>query len=111
MDPRDLDVEEVRTVKNFHDATCKCSKRKGGPCSAYFSVEELGCKWLNWKVILLMIILSQINAHHFAEGLQGHRSTASANTRVKDYTLFHCHGHPICLSTFLFYHGIGKNIW
>ena len=55
-----------------------------------------------------MIILSQINAHHFPETIRGHRGTATANERLKKYTTFYCHGYPICLETFLFYHGIGK---
>ena len=33
MDPRDLDVEEVKAVREFCAATCKCTKKKGGPCS------------------------------------------------------------------------------
>ena len=48
------------------------------------------------------IILGQINAHHFSEAIQGHRGSASEAERIKDY-----HGHPICLTTFLFLHGIG----
>ena len=41
MDPRELDLEEVGIIKQFSIATCKCTKRKGGPCSIYFNVEEL----------------------------------------------------------------------
>jgi len=52
-----------------------------------------------------IIIISQINAHHFSEDLPGH---GNAGER-KDYTLFYFHCHRICLATFLFLHGIGKN--
>lgn len=74
MDPRELDIEEleVRTVKEFSAATCKCSKRKGGPCSAHFSIEELSEHRMQMAELendaLDMIILSQINAHHFSGG-------------------------------------------
>ena len=40
MDPCEADLEEVRDVKEFSSATCKCTNREGGPCSSYFSVEE-----------------------------------------------------------------------
>ena len=55
-----------------------------------------------------MIILGQINAHHFSEDIQDHTGNASETERVKDYSVFYWHGHPICLTTFLFLHGIGK---
>ena len=31
MDPRAVDLEEMRGVKEFSSATCKCTKRKGTP--------------------------------------------------------------------------------
>ena len=112
IDPRELDVKEVSLVKEFIATTCKCSKKKGGPCSAYFSVEEIGDYRMRMAElendVLDMVILSQINAHHFCDDLQGHRSQATAHERMKDYTVFYCHGHPICLTTFLMLHGIGK---
>ena len=37
MDPYELDLEEMEIIKQFS----KCTKRKGGPCSTYFNVEEL----------------------------------------------------------------------
>ena len=39
MDPHEVDLE-VTGVKKISNVTCKCTKRKGGPCSSYFSVEE-----------------------------------------------------------------------
>ena len=112
MDPRELDLEEVGIIKQFSTATCKCTKRKGGPCSTYFNVEEFADHRMQMAELenesLDMIILSQINAHHFSETIRGHRGTATANERLKEYTTFYCHGYPICLETFLFYHGIGK---
>lgn len=30
QEPREIDVEEVRVVKEFSTATCKCQKKKGG---------------------------------------------------------------------------------
>ena len=99
-------------VKGFSVATCKCLKKKGGPCSDYFSIEELADHRMQMAELesntLDMITLGQINAHHFSEDIQGHRGNASEAERVKDYSVFYWHGHPICLTTFLFLHGIGK---
>ena len=107
-----MDLEEMRGVKEFSSATCKCTKRKGGPCSSNFSVEELSDHRMQMVELehdaLDMIILCQINAHHFSEELQGHGSKATTGERKKDYTFFYFHSHPICLATFLFLHGIGK---
>ena len=47
MDPREVDLE-VRDVKEFSSVTCKCTKRKGGPCSSYFSVEEFADHKMQW---------------------------------------------------------------
>lgn len=41
IEPREIDSEEQKVIKEFCSTTCKCSKRKGGPCSAYFSIEAL----------------------------------------------------------------------
>ena len=95
MDPRELDLEEVGIIKQFSTATCKCTKRKGGPCSTYFNVEELADHRMQMAELenesLDMIILRQINAHHFSE-IRGHRGTATANERLKEYTTLYCHG-------------------
>ena len=99
-------------MKDFSTATCKCLKKKGGPCSDHFSVEEIAEHRMQMAELesatLDMIILNQINAHHFSNDIQGHRSNAANIERVKEYTVFYCHGHPICLTTFLFLYGIGK---
>ena len=34
LDPRDLDLDDVRAVEDFCAATCECTTNKGGPCSA-----------------------------------------------------------------------------
>ena len=102
-------------VKGFSVATCKCLKKKGGPCNDYFSIEELADHRMQMAELesntLDMIILGQINAHHFSEDIQGCRGNTSEAERVKDYSVFYWHGHPICLSTFLFLHGIGKKLF
>ena len=75
MDPCEVDLEEVRDVKEFSSATCKCTNREGGPCSSYFSVEEFADHRMQMAELehdaLDIIILSQINAHHFSEGDNG----------------------------------------
>jgi len=87
MDPCKVDLEEVRDVKKFSSTTCKCTKREGGPCSSYFSVEEFADHRMQMAELehdaLDIMILSQINAHHFLEDLWGHRN---AGERKKDYT-------------------------
>ncbi len=76
MDPREVDLVEIREVKEFSSAACKCSKRKGGSCGNYFSVEEFADYRMQMAELehdaLDIVILSQINAHHFFEDLEGH---------------------------------------
>ena len=51
-----------------------------------------------------LVILSQINVHHFSGQLDGHRTETEKSVRVKEYTNFvykTCH---ICLKTFMFLH-------
>ena len=55
-----------------------------------------------------LVILSQINAHHFSGRLAGHRTESQKSIRVKEYTNFHYKTHNICLKTFMFLHGVGK---
>ena len=54
-----------------------------------------------WQLDL--VILAQINAHHYAEEVVGHRTEAEKLQRVervKDYTTFFYRSHSICLKTF-----------
>ena len=55
-----------------------------------------------------LVILSQINAHHFSGQLAGHRTETEKSVRVKEYTNFVYKTRHICLKTFMFLHGIGK---
>ena len=41
-----------------------------------------------------ILILSQLNAHHFSEDLQGHGRKATAGER-KDYMHFYFNSHPM----------------
>ena len=69
VDMRQLDKDEVKSVQHFSRITCGCTKREGVPCSGYFTVEELS--ELRMQMAELeneqsdLVILSQINAHHF----------------------------------------------
>ena len=85
-------------MKVFSSATCKCTKRKGSPCSSYFSVDGFWDHRMQMAELdhdsLGILILSQLNAHHFSEDLQGHGSKATAGER-KDYMHFYFHSHPM----------------
>ena len=76
----------------------------GGPCSATFSIEILADHRMQMAELesdaLDLVILSQINAHHFSEAIQGHQCS-SYTTEKKDYTVFYCKCRPICLTTLL----------
>lgn len=77
VQPRDVDVEEVETVKKFIKNTCGCSKKNGAPCSGYFDqdmYEEARMSMVELeKDQLDLLILSLTNAHHFSGQLAGHR--------------------------------------
>ena len=108
-EPREIDVKEVEDVKNFIHSTCGCSKKNGAPCSGFFDQDEYEEARMSMAELekdqLDLVILSQINAHHFSGQLAGH---GRKSVRVKEYTNFHYKSHSICLMTFLFLHGIGK---
>ena len=108
---RELDKEETENVQQFNTTTCGCSKRNGSPCSDYFTVQDLSELRMQMSELesdqLDLVILSQIHAHHYTSELVGHRRK-DERERVRDYTTFFCHGHSICLKTFLFIHSIGK---
>ena len=109
---RDLDVEEVQAVQNFVDSNCGCSKKQGEPCSGYFDRQQYEEARMSMAELegdqLDLVILSQINAHHFSGRLMGHRAEIQKDNRVKEYTSFAYKNHDICLKTFLFLYGIGK---
>ena len=111
IEPRDLDVKEVETVQQFMKETCGCSKKQGGPCSTYFNETELAEIRMSMAELendqLDLVILSQINAHHYSGRLEGHRTASELSQkseRERDYTYFFCKGHNICLKSFLFIH-------
>ncbi len=109
---REIDVDEMKSVREFITKTCKCTKKNGGPCSTYFSFEQLTDHRMQMAELdnesLDLVILGQINAHHFTDDLAGHHSQAA--DRKKGYMAFYYHSHPIYLVTFLFIilFGIGK---
>ena len=112
---RELDKEEEENVRQFSETTCGCSKKQGSPCSSYFTQVELAEIRMSMAELerdqLDLVILAQINAHHYAEEVVGHRTEAEKLQRVeraKDYTTFFYRSHSICLKTFLFVHNIGK---
>ena len=106
------DVEELQAIQRFVDFTCGCSKKQGTPCSGYFDQKEYEDTRMSMAELendqLDLVILSQINAHHFSGRLAGHRTETEKSLRVKEYTNFLYKSHTICLKTFLFLHGIGK---
>ena len=55
-----------------------------------------------------LVILEQINGHHFGGELAGHRTATQETERVKDYTTFFHKGLSICLKTFHFIHNVGN---
>ena len=107
-----VDDEEVEAVKNFVANTCGCSKKNGKPCSDYFDQNEYEEARMTMAELnndqLDLVILSQINAHHFSCQLDGHRTETEKSVRVKEYTNFVYKTRHICLKTFMFLHGIGK---
>ena len=111
MKPRELDVEEVQAIQCFISDTCGCSKKQGAPCSGYFDEEKLAETRMSMAELendqLDLVILSQINAHHFSGKLFGHRNKEQKARRAKEYTNFFYMGRNICQKMFLFIHGIG----
>ena len=85
---KDLLVVDISTKKNYEDAR--------------MSMAELENDQLD------LVILSQINVHHFSGRLAEHRTETEKSLRVKQYTNFLYKSHSIYLKTFLFLHGIGK---
>ena len=90
---RELDKEEEENVRQFSETTCGCSKKQGSPCSSYFTQVELAEIRMSMAELerdqLDLVILAQINAHHYAEEVVGHRTEAEKLQRVeraKDYT-------------------------
>ena len=106
------DVEELQAIQRFVDFTCGCSKKQGPPCSGYFDQKEYEDARMSMAELendqLDLVILSQINAHHFSDRLAEHRTETEKSLRVKEYTNFLYKSHSIYLKTFLFLHGIGK---
>ena len=72
------DVEELQAIQRFVDFTCGCSKKQGTPCSGYFDQKEYEDARMSMAELendqLDLVILSQINAHHFSGRLAGHRT-------------------------------------
>ena len=77
---RELDKEEEENVRQFSETTCGCSKKQGSPCSSYFTQVELAEIRMSLAELerdqLDLVILAQINAHHYAEEVVGHRTEA-----------------------------------
>ena len=75
---RELDKEEEENVRQFSETTCGCSKKQGSPCSSYFTQVELAEIRMSMAELerdqLDLVILAQINAHHYAEEVVGHRT-------------------------------------
>lgn len=116
LEMRDLDKEEVEAIKQFKEASCQCTKKDGSPCSDYFSEDDLSKLRMGMAELetdqLDLVILSQLNAHHYSGELLGHRTEEELRQRtakrVKDYTSFFYQNKSICMKTFLFIHYIGK---
>jgi hypothetical protein len=115
-----LDIEEVQTIEQFLNDTCGCSKKPGSgkqglPCSNYFNEAQLAEVRMSMAELskdeLDLVILGQINAHHFSGQRAGHRTANEISQgvgRVKDYTTFFYKSFSVCLKTFLFVHNVGK---
>ena len=62
-------------------------KNKEGPCT--FSIENLADHRMQMAELesdaLDLVILSQINAHHFSEAIQGHQCSSYTAERKKDF--------------------------
>ena len=76
MEIRELDKEEEENVRQFSETTCGCSKKQGSPCSSYFTRVELAEIRMSMAELerdqLDLVILAQINAHHYTEEVVGH---------------------------------------
>ena len=114
LEMRELDEKEVQIVRQFSKDTCVCTKKQGVPCSGYFTESELGRIRMSMAELesdqLDLVILSQLNAHHYSGDLVGHRTKAEKSKRTdreKNYS-FYYQGCSICLKTFLFIYNIGK---
>ena len=63
-------------MRQFSETTCGCSKKQGYPCSSYFMQVELAGVRMSMTELeqdqLDLVILAQINAHHYAEEAVGH---------------------------------------
>ena len=93
MEVRELDKEEVETVKGFSDKSCGCVKKHGLPCSTYFAEAGIGQMRMSMAKFecdqLDLVILAQIDAYHYSGNVVGHRTEAEKlqrSERTKDYT-------------------------
>lgn len=110
LELRDVDEHEEEDLQNFQKTTCGCSKKKGSPCSGFFSIAELKERRMLMAELesshLDCVILGQIGAHRFSGKLAGHHGKGAQ--RCHGYTTFFYQGRKVCLKTFLFLHNIGK---
>ena len=70
----------VSSVRQFSETTCGYSKKQGSRCSSYFTQVELAEIRMSLAELerdqLDLVVLAQINAHHYAEEVVGHRTEA-----------------------------------
>ena len=70
------DVKELQAIQWFVNFTCGCSKKQGTPCSGYFDQKEYVDARMSMAELendqLDLVMLGQINAHHFSGRLAGH---------------------------------------
>ena len=105
------DREEEDKVANFLGTGCGCTLYFGGPCNKAFSAEHLRsirtqCQDLD-HTSLDLVLLGQImgtNSHSSTVQSSHQKSSIQKKTRMSYYH----HGIPVCRTTFLFLHGIGK---
>ena len=104
LDVCEIDMEGAEAVKMFSNTICGCSKRNGAACSTYLTESEIG-QTVRMSVAELeryqldLVLLAQIDAHHFSGDLVGHRTEAERLRRCErtnDYTIFDCRSHNVC---------------
>ena len=113
-DPRDLDINEEKKVREFCANGCGCSLVKGRPCSFQFSREHYqasraNAAELSWNE-LNMAVMGQVMALTCCDPLTMNSAIYrhTPRERQRAITLFHHQGHRVCRTTFLVLHGIGE---
>ena len=119
-----IDATEETRVTAFYDSTCKCTLFNGRPCSTAFTIQH--CKVIRNQCLALdRSSLDMLLMGHIMSSVP---TSDGYSSRIPEfYTKFHHHGirvsrysyykstvqliitfTQVCMTTFLFLHGIGK---